>query len=194
MRATVVESYGLPEVARVRELPTPEPRAGEVLVRVHAAAVTSGDARMRSGSFPPGFALPCKLAMGIRGPRARVLGVVCSGAVAASGAGVAQRAGGDRVRGLTGTACGAHAEFVRVKAAKALPTPSSLTHDAAAAVLFGGSTALDFLVTKAGLEVRLAARPTASVLVNGASGAVGSAAVQLARHLGARVTGVTSAA
>src|SRR5690606_41979985 len=56
-----VESYGPPEVARVVELPTPEPRAGEVLVRVHAAAVTSGDARMRSGSFPPGFALPGKL-------------------------------------------------------------------------------------------------------------------------------------
>src|SRR5690606_36803224 len=89
---------------------------------------------------------------------------------------------------------GAHAEFVRVKAAKALPKPSSLTYDAADAVLFGGSTALDFLVTKAGLEARIAERPTASVLVYGASGAVGAAAVQLARHLGARVTGVTSAA
>lgn len=194
MRAIVVESYGPPEVARVIELPTPEPRAGEVLVSVHAAAVTSGDARMRSGSFPPGFALPGKLVMGIRGPRARVLGVVFSGEVAALGSGVGNFAVGDRVSGMTGAACGAHAEFVRVKAAKALPTPGGLTHDAAAAVLFGGSTALDFLVTKAGLEARLAERPDASVLVNGASGAVGAAAVQLARHLGARVTGVTSGA
>lgn len=188
MRAVVVKKYGPPEVARVVEVPDLEPRAGEVLVRVRATSVTSGDARMRSGSFPPGFALPGKLAMGIRGPRARVLGVVFSGEVAALGAGVDRLAVGDRVSGMTGGACGAHAEFVRVKAAKALPTPDGLSPDDAAAVLFGGSTALDFLVTKAGLD----ARPGASVLVNGASGSVGSAAVQLARHLGARVTAVTS--
>ncbi|HTN57230.1 MAG TPA: alcohol dehydrogenase catalytic domain-containing protein, partial [Protaetiibacter sp.] len=180
MRAIVVESYGPPEGARVRELPTPEPRAGEVLVRVHAAAVTSGDARMRSGSFPRGFAVPGKLAIGIRGPRVRVLGVVFSGEVAALGSGVENLAVSDRVSGMTGATCGAHAEFVRVKAAKAIPTPDGLSHEAAAAVLFGGSTALDFLVTKAGLEARLAERPDASVLVNGASGAVGAAAVQLA--------------
>lgn len=190
MRAIVVDHYGPPEVARPNEVPALEPRAGEVLVRVRATSVTSGDARMRSGSFPPGFALPGKLAMGIRGPRARVLGVVFSGEVAALGAGVQHLAVGDRVSGMTGAAYGAHAEFVRVKAAKALPTPEGLVHDAAAAVLFGGSTAFDYLVRKAGLD----ARPGASVLVNGASGAVGSAAVQLARHLGARVTTVTSAA
>lgn len=193
MRAIVVTSYGTPGVARVAELPTPEPRAGEVLVRVHAAAVTSGDARMRSGVFPPGFALPGKLAMGIRGPRARVLGVVFSGEIAAVGTGVDHLAVGDRVAGMTGAGCGAHADYVRVKAAKALPMPDGLTHDAAAAVLFGGSTALDFLVTKAGLPDRVADGRDVSVLVNGASGAVGAAAVQLARHLGARVTGVTSA-
>lgn len=191
MRAVVVDRYGPPEVARVVQLPTPEPRPGEVLVRVRAAAVTSGDARMRSGVFPDGFAVPGKLAMGIRGPRARVLGVVFSGEVAALGAGVDSVAVGDRVTGMTGAACGAHAEFVRVKVAKAVPTPEGLTHDAAAAVLFGGSTTLDYLHTKA----QLPARPRgARVLVNGASGAVGSAAVQLAHHAGAHVTGVTSAA
>lgn len=216
MRAVVVERYGPPEVAQVVEVPTPEPRAGEVLVRVHATVVTSGDARMRSGEFPPGFAFPARLAIGIRGPRVRVLGVVFSGEVEALGAGVEALAVGDRVAGMTGAGFGAHAEFVRVKAANALRMPQGLSHDAAAAALFGGSTALDFLGTKAGLAARVAARagvtagvlasapeptihpsmpdPAApTVLVNGASGAVGSAAVQLARHLGARVVGVTSA-
>lgn len=194
MRAIVVNNYGPPEVARVAELPTPVPRAGEVLVRVHAAGVTSGDARMRSGVFPRGFALPGKLAMGVRGPRSRVLGVVFSGEIAELGEGVDHLAVGDRVAGMPGAAAGSHAENVRVKAAKAVPLPDALSHDAAAAVLFGGSTALDYLETKAGLTARLAEKPGTTVLVNGASGAVGTAAVQLARHLGARVSGVTSAA
>lgn len=191
MRAVVVESYGPPEVARAVEMPTPTPRAGEVLVRVHATAVTSGDARMRSADFPPGFAFPARLAIGIRGPRVRVLGVVFSGEVAALGPGVDTLAVGDRVAGMTGSGCGAHAEYVRVRAARALRMPQGLGHDAAAAALFGGSTALDYLVTKAGLAERGAGT---RVLVNGASGSVGSAAVQLARHLGAHVTAVTSAA
>lgn len=191
MRAVVVERYGPPEVARVVEVATPAPKAGEVLVRVHAAAVTSGDARMRSGGFPPGFALPARLAIGIRGPRVRVLGVAFSGEIAALGPGVDAVAVGDRVAGMTGAGFGAHAQYVRVKAERALRMPEGLGHDAAAAVLFGGSTALDYLDTKAGLEARGAG---ARVLVNGASGAVGSAAVQLAHHLGAHVTAVTSAA
>ncbi|QNO38375.1 NAD(P)-dependent alcohol dehydrogenase [Protaetiibacter sp. SSC-01] len=191
MRAVVVERYGPPEVARVVEVATPEPRPGEVLVRVHAAAVTSGDARMRAGEFPPGFALPARLAIGIRGPRVRVLGVAFSGEVAVLGPGVAELAVGDRVAGMTGAGCGAHAEYVRVKAARARRTPDGLGFDAAAAVLFGGSTALDYLDAKAALTER---GEGARVLVNGASGAVGSAAVQLAHHLGAHVTAVTSAA
>lgn len=188
MRAIVVDRYGPPEVARLREVPTPEPRKGEVLVRVHASAVTSGDARMRSGVYPPGFGPVARMAIGFRGPRVRVLGVVFSGEVESVGPGVVGVSVGDRVSGLTGARCGAHAELVRVAATKAVPTPDALTHDAAAAVLFGGSTAIDFLDGKdPGLE------PGMSVLINGASGAVGSAAVQFAHHVGAHVTAVCSA-
>ncbi len=188
MRAVVVERYGPPEVARVQEVPVPQPGAGEVLLRVLAAAVTSGDARMRSGVFPPGFALPARLAIGIRGPRRSVLGAVYAGEVEALGSGVTVHAVGDRVAGMSGFTAGGHAEFVIAKAENLAPIPGGLGFDAAAAVLFGGSTALDFLRDKAAL----AAGQT--VLVNGASGAVGSAAVQLARHNGAEVTAVTSAA
>jgi NADPH:quinone reductase-like Zn-dependent oxidoreductase len=188
MRAVVVERYGPPEIAQVREVPTPSPRAGEVLVRVMAAPVTSGDARLRSGRFPKGFALPARLAMGIRGPRHRILGVAFAGEVAALGEGVRGFAVGDRVSGMTGGRMGAHAEFFVTTPAKLVATPASVSHDAAAAVLFGGITALDYLRDKAGLTAG------ATVLVNGASGAVGTSAVQIARHLGAEVTGMTSAA
>jgi len=188
MRAVVVDSYGPPEVAAIREVPVPRPGRGEVLVRVVAAAVTSGDARMRSGVFPPGFAVPGRLAMGIRGPRRRILGAVFSGEVAALGEGASGFAVGERVSGMTGARGGAHAEHLVTSAERLVATPASVSHDAAAAVLFGGTTALDYLRDKA----RLA--PGATVLVNGASGAVGTSAVQLARHFGAEVTAVTSAA
>jgi NADPH:quinone reductase-like Zn-dependent oxidoreductase len=125
--------------------------------------------------------------MGIRGPRSRVLGAAFSGEVAALGEGVSGFAVGDRVSGMTGARMGAHAEFVVVAADRLVAIPDSLSHDAAAAVLFGGTTALDYLRDKAGLAAG------ATVLVNGASGAVGTSAVQLAHHLGAEVTGVTSA-
>ncbi|GIG40659.1 NAD(P)-dependent alcohol dehydrogenase [Cellulomonas phragmiteti] len=188
MRAVVVDRYGPPEVARVRDVPDPAPRAGEVLVRVAAAAVTSGDARMRAGRFPRGFAVPARVALGLRGPRRRVLGAVFSGDVVALGAGVTGVAVGDRVATMTGGSLGGHAELAVVRADRITPLPAGLPHDAAAAVLFGGATALDYLRTKAHLAAG------ATVLVNGASGAVGSSAVQVARHLGAEVTGVTSAA
>src|SRR6218665_3903741 len=166
MRAVVVDRYGAPEVAQLREVPTPAPRAGQVLVRVASAAVTSGDARMRSGVFPKGFAVPGKLAMGIRGPRHRILGAVFSGEVAAVGDGVTDVVVGDRVSGMSGATGGGHAEFIVTTPARIVPTPASLSHDAAAAVLFGGTTALDYLREKASL------RSGATVLVNGASGAV----------------------
>jgi NADPH:quinone reductase-like Zn-dependent oxidoreductase len=188
MRAVVVERYGPPEVARVREVPRPSPRAAEVLVRVVSAAVTSGDARLRSGRFPRGFAVPGRLVAGVRGPRHRILGAVFSGEIAEVGERVRDLAVGDRVTGMTGMRMGAHAEFVVADPGRLVPTPPSVSHDAAAAVLFGGTTALDYLRDKA----RLASGAT--VLVNGASGAVGTSAVQLALHLGADVTGVTSAA
>lgn len=187
MRAVIVDRYGPPEVARVVEVPKPNPRKGEVLVRVAAAAVTSGDARIRGARFPPGFGLPARLAFGLRGPRRRILGLVFSGIIEDVGSGVSNVAPGHAVCGMTGMSMGAHAEYVCVPAARVAAVPSGVSHTDAAGLLFGGSTALYFLRDKTSV------RPGTSVLVNGASGAVGSNAVQLARHFGATVTAVTSA-
>jgi NADPH:quinone reductase-like Zn-dependent oxidoreductase len=187
VRAAVYERYGPPEVVRLAEVPAPEPRRGQVLVRVRSAAVTSGDARIRAARFPDGFAPFARLAFGVRAPRRRILGSTFSGEVAAIGAGVEGFAVDDEVCGMTAVAMGAHAELVAVKAAKLAPKPPAVRHDDAAGLLFGGTTAHHFL-GKATIG------PGTTVLVNGAAGAVGTNVVQLAARLGAVVTGVTRAA
>ncbi|NPD05464.1 NAD(P)-dependent alcohol dehydrogenase [Nocardioides sp. zg-1308] len=182
MKAAVVERYGPPEVVSVREVPDPAAGAGQVVVRVAATTVNSGDARIRGAQFPRGFATPARLVLGVRGPRRQVLGVTLSGVVEQVGGRVTGLAVGDEVCGMTGAGMGAHAELVAVKADKLVRKPAAVSHADAAAVLFGGSTALHFL--------RDRVRPGTAVLVNGASGSVGAAAVQLAHRAGGRVTGV----
>jgi NADPH:quinone reductase-like Zn-dependent oxidoreductase len=188
MRAAVGDRYGPPEVVRIVEIPQPAVGADEVLVRVEAVAVTSGDARIRGARFPTGFAVPARLAFGISRPRRKILGGSFSGVVEAVGPRVTGIAAGDEVCGMTGVRMGAHAEYVAVPAKKLARKPAGVSHEQAAGLLFGGSTALFFLRDKA------AVGPGMSVLVNGASGAIGTSAVQLAKHFGATVTGVTSAA
>lgn len=186
MRAVVVDRYGPPEVARVRDVDRPSPRHGQVLVRVAASAVSSGDARIRAGRFPRGFGLPGRLALGVRGPRRSILGVGFAGTVEAVGAGVTSLAVGDRVAGGTGIGMGGHAEFATIAADKLALVPEAVSLEDAAAVIFGGCTALHFLYRRAPVEAGQ------RVLIIGASGAVGTAAVQLAAARGAEVTGVCS--
>jgi NADPH:quinone reductase-like Zn-dependent oxidoreductase len=169
-------------------MPTPTPRSHEVQVRVRSVAVTVADARVRGSRYPRGYTPFARVVFGVLRPRRPVLGMAFSGTITGIGSDVTGYAVGDEVAGMTGFRMGAHAEYVAVPATKVTPKPVGVTHDDAAAVLFGGSTALGFLRDKAALE------PGATVLVNGASGAVGSAAVQLAKHLGATVTAVTSTA
>jgi len=200
MRAIVVERYGPPEVARLVERPDPVPGPGQLLVRVEASTVNSGDARIRAGRFPEGFGPVARLAFGFRGPRRPVLGNVVSGVVVAvgpeprgraaarlAGTPAARLAVGDRVCGMTGVAMGAHAELVAIARGKLARIPAEVSFEDAAGVLFGGSTALHYLTDKGGI------RAGHRVLVVGASGAVGTNAVQLAKHFGAHVTAVTSA-
>lgn len=186
MMAAVVDRYGPPETVRLSEEPIPAPGRGEALVRVEAAAVTAGDARLRSGRFPRGFGIPARLALGVRGPRAKIPGMAFSGTIEAVGEDAAGMVAGDAVAGMTGARLGAHAEYVVVPVTALAGKPGKLTHADAAGALFGGSTALHFLRDRA----RVQAGQT--VLVNGASGSVGSAAVQLAIHFGATVTAVSS--
>ncbi|CAL9497237.1 L-threonine 3-dehydrogenase [Actinosynnema sp. ALI-1.44] len=188
MRAAVVDRYGAPEVVRVAEVPRPVPRADQVLVRVRAVAVTSGDARIRAARFPAGFGVFARLAFGVLRPRNPVLGGSFSGVVEAVGARVAGFAPGDDVCGMTGMRLGAHAEYVAVAGAKVVRKPPEVSHEEAAGLLFGGSTSLHYLRDKGKV------RAGRTVLVIGASGALGTNAVQLAKHFGAVVTGVTSTA
>lgn len=188
MRAAVIDRYGPPEVVRVAEVPRPRARRDELLVRVVAAPVTSGDARIRGARFPPGFGLPARLAFGMTRPRRRIPGGTFAGLVETVGDGVDGFTPGDAVCGMTGTKLGTHAEYVVVRGAKVALIPSGVSTEDAAGVLFGGTAALFFLRDKASVA------PGCSVLVNGASGAVGTNAVQLAKHFGARVTAVTSGA
>lgn len=186
MRAAVVARYGPPEVVRIVAVPVPTAGDDEVLVRVRAASVTAADARIRGARFPRGFGLLARLGLGLTGPRRRILGSTFAGSVEQVGADVEGLRPGDAVCGMTGSRLGTHAELVVVRADAVVPIPAEVGPDDAAGVLFGGTTALYFL------RDRAAVGPGASVLVNGASGAVGSNAVQLAKHLGATVTAVTS--
>ncbi|MDO8148363.1 NAD(P)-dependent alcohol dehydrogenase [Isoptericola sp. b515] len=186
MRAAVARRYGPPEVVHVDDVPDPVPGPGEVLVGVRAAAVTVADARIRGSRFPAGFRLLARLGLGLRRPRRPILGGVYSGVVEAVGPDVTGLSAGDEVAGMTGGRMGTHAELVVVPAERAVPKPGGVSHEDAAAVLFGGTTALHYLTRRATVT------DGTTVLVVGASGAVGTSVVQLARHLGATVTGVTS--
>lgn len=188
MKAAIVDRYGPPHVVRVAEVPTPVPRDTEVLVRVVAAAVTAADSRIRAARFPRGFGPFARLMFGVFRPRRKILGGTFSGVVESVGARAGGYTRGDEVCGMTGLAMGAHAEYVTVPAERVVRKPAAVTHPDAAALLFGGTTALHFLRDKA------SPGRGDSVLVNGASGAIGTNAVQLAKHFGATVTAVTSTA
>ncbi len=189
MKSVVYTRYGAPEVLNLVEKEKPVPKENEVLVRIVATTVTSGDARMRALRVPYGFGLLSRLALGITGPRTHVLGYELSGVIEAAGAKVTAFQPGDAVFGFTGLGLGAYAEYRCLpERGRLLPKPSSVSFAEAAAIPFGGLTALYFLRNKGQIQ------PGQKVLINGASGAVGTAAVQLAKHFGAEVTGVSSGA
>ena len=188
MKAAIIRRYGGPEVVTFEDIPTPLPKPGEVRIRVTAAAVTAADARLRANDAPRGFGFLMRLITGLRRPRNPVPGMEFAGLVDALGAGGAGFTPGQRVFGTTGLRGGAQAEFLTINAAaKLFPTPASLSDPEAAAFFFGGLTAADFLLDKAGL---LAGE---RLLINGATGSVGSAAIQIGRHLGAQITAVCRA-
>ncbi|NUP08946.1 MAG: NAD(P)-dependent alcohol dehydrogenase [Polyangiaceae bacterium] len=185
MQACVYEEYGPAEVVKVREVTRPRMKDDDVLVRVHAASVTTADWRFRASAFPGGFWLVGRLMVGLLRPRNPILGMDFSGVVEETGKRVTRFRVGDRVFGSASG--GAHAEYLAVPgSAPMIHKPDGLTHEQAAAIPFGANTALAFLRDIA--KIRASQR----VLVVGASGGVGVWAVQLARHLGAEVTGACS--
>jgi NADPH:quinone reductase-like Zn-dependent oxidoreductase len=186
VRAVVCGRYGPPEVLRLADVPTPVPHANEVLIRIRVTVVTSSDCYVRGLRLPPTYRLLARVALGWRGPRQPILGMVLAGEVASVGPDVRSYGVGDRVFGFDRHRFGTYAQFVSWPEDGILArTPVNVTDVDAAAITYGGLLALH-LLRKATI------RAGQSVLVYGASGAVGSSAVQLLRRAGAHVTGVCS--
>jgi len=188
IKAIIYRRYGPPEVLEITDLAKPVPAKDELLIRVCAATVSSADWRARSLELPSGFGLLGRVVFGIRRPRQPILGTELAGEVEAVGSEVTTFKAGDRVFAFPGSRMGCYVEYRCIPATGPVAMkPANLSYEQAAALCFGGSTMLDFFR-------RGALRSGERVLVNGASGAVGTAAVQLAKHFGAHVTGVCSAA
>lgn len=187
MRAAVVTAFGPPEVVRIAEVPMPQVGDHDVLIRTAATTVSSADWRIRARAMPRGFGLMSRLALGFRGPRRPILGTELSGTVVEIGKAVTRFRPGDDVVGYPATGLACHAEYRSMhEDGLLILKPAALNHAEAAALSFGGTTALYFLRDKGRI------REGHRILVIGASGSVGSAAVQIARHFGAIVTGVCS--
>ncbi len=177
MRAVVYDRYGPPEVQRLEDVARPVPKEDEVLVRVHATTVNRTDCGWRSAK--PFFV---RYFIGVRGPKQKILGMELAGEVEAVGAAVTDFEVGDQVFGVK--SFGAHAEFVCVREGGPLADkPAGMTFEEAAAVCDGASTALSCL---RGANLRRGQK----ILIYGASGSIGTAAVQLAKYFGADVTAV----
>lgn len=188
MKVAAYERYGPPDVVRLMVVEKPTPKHGEVLIRVRATTVSSGDWRVRSLEVPAGFKLLSRLFLGYSKPRQPILGTELAGTIEAVGAGVKKLEVGDDVFAFSGVRMGCHAEYKCMpEDGRVVPKPKNLSYDEAAALSFGGTTALSYFR-------RAKLQRGETVLVNGASGAVGVALVQLAKHFGAEVTAVCSGA
>ncbi len=181
MKAIVCTKYGAPEFLQMQEVEKPSPKDNDILIKIHATSVSSGDARMRRAD-----PFVIRLIFGFKRPRKPVLGVVVAGEVEAIGKSVSKYKPGDQVFGSSGMNFGAHAEYVAVPEDAVLALkPGNMTYEEAAAIPFGATASMHFL--------RIAnIQQGQKVLIYGASGALGTMAVQLARNYGAEVTAVCS--
>lgn len=181
MKAVECTKYGAPEFLKLVEIEKPSPKENEVLIKNYATSVTSGDARIRRAD-----PFIIRLIFGCKKPRKSILGVVVAGEIEAVGKSVTNFKVGDQVFGSAGMNFGAHAEYVSVSENAVLALkPSSMSYEEAAAIPFGTTAALHFLKI-ANIQ------QGQKVLIYGASGAIGTLAVQLAKNLGATVTAVCS--
>ena len=191
MRAVFHTTYGPPDELQLKEVEKPLPKDDEVLIKIHATTVTTTDCNVRNFTFVPGvFQIPARLFMfGVFKPRINILGIDLAGEIVAVGKDVKQFKPGDQVFGTPGIAFGAHAQYTCMPADGVLTIkPPDLSWEKAAAVFLGAHTALFYLRDKGDIQAGH------KILVHGASGAIGTYAVQLARHFGAEVTGGGSAA
>ena len=188
MKAAICTGYGPPEVLQIRDVPEPRPGNKDVCVRLSATAVTASDTIVRGLKLRGRYRLLMRIAFGFRAPRKSIIGMIAAGEIVEVGREVTAFKKGDAVFGMDGFRAGTYAEKVCWPATTALALrPANLTYEEAAALPYGGLIASFFLR-------RLKVAQGQRILIYGASGAIGTSAVQLARHLGAEVTGVCSTA
>ncbi|MGC9929628.1 NAD(P)-dependent alcohol dehydrogenase [Priestia aryabhattai] len=187
MKAMVCTKYGKPDVLQLQEVEKPIPKENEILIKIYATTVTSGDCRVRSFNSPLLLWLPMRIVLGLRKPRKSILGVELAGEVEEVGKNVTRFKKGDQLFAMTGMKFGGYAEYICLPEKGTIAVkPENVAHEEAASISFGGTTALHFF-RKGNIQAGQ------KVIIYGASGAVGTAAVQLASYYGAEVTGVCSA-
>lgn len=188
MKALICTRYGPPEVLQLQEIPKPIPKNDQILVKIIATAVNSGDARVRSLRVKGFMRVVMRLVLGISKPRKPILGTVFSGVVETVGKNVFKFKAGDKVFGMTGFNFGTYAEYIAVNQnSNVMEMPENATFEEAAAIIFGGHTAIYFLN-----KAKIDDKPGKKVLIIGATGSVGSAAIQIAKHYQADITAVCS--
>ena len=186
MKAIICTKYGPPNVLQLQNIEKPKPKKNEVLVKIHATSVSTGDCRIRGFNSPLLFWIPMRIILGFRKPRKPILGVELSGEIEDIGTDVTQFKKGDQVFALTELNLGGYAEYTCVHESGLIALkPTNVTYEEAAVIPFGGTSALHFL--RKG-QIKKGQR----VLIYGASGSVGTAAVQLAKYFGATVTAICS--
>ena len=187
MKAVVCTKYGAPEVLQLKEIEKPAPKNNEVLVKIYATTVSAADYKVRSFDVPASFWLPARLMLGLRKPRKSVLGMELSGVIESIGKDVRLFKKGDQVFAATLQTVGGYSEYICLPEDGPIALkPENISYEEAAAIPIGARTAFHYLKKIADIK------PGHKILIYGASGSVGTYAVQLAKYFGAEVTGVCS--
>lgn len=190
MKAVICTKYGSPDVLKLTEVEKPAPKDNEVCIKIHATAVTASDIFIRSSELPIQFLIPMRLMMGLTKPRKSIIGLVLAGEIESVGKNIKRFKTGDKVYGITGFGLGAYAEYKCMKETDSTYgclalKPTNLTYEEATTAIYGGLLALQY-IEKGNIQ------RGQKVLIYGASGTSGTIAVQIAKYLGAEVTGVCS--